>query len=116
LTIDDIVPRLYDLSFDPYQCIERRWGASGDELASRRDGELKTRWYDAQRFLRNQIDRTYDVDMGYSIEELERGPWGPRTGRGVVEGPEVDVRAYLEGLLRRQSAAGADIANPVATP
>ena len=116
LTVDDIVGRLYDLSFDPYQCIERRWGASGEELATCNDSVLKTRWYEAQRFLRNQIDRTYDVDMGYTIDDLERGPWGPRTGRGVVEGPEIDVKAYLEGLVARRSAAAADIANPVATP
>ncbi|MBX3493965.1 MAG: hypothetical protein KF899_13450 [Parvibaculum sp.] len=116
LTIDDIVRRLYDLSFDPYQCIERRWGASGEELATCKDGALKTRWYEAQRYLRNQIDRTYDVDMGYSIEELERGPWGPRTGRGVEAGPEVDVKAYLKGLVARQQAAAPGVANPVATP
>lgn len=115
LSLDHIIGRLYDLSFDPYQCVERRWGAKGDELATCRDGALKTRWYEAQRFLRNQIDRTYDVDMGYTIEDLEWGPWGLRTGRGVEEGPEVNVRAYLEGLSSRRTASG-KIANPPATP
>lgn len=115
LSIDTIVDRLYDLSFDPYQCVERRWGASGAERATCRDGAEKTRWYEAQRYLRNQIDRTYDVDMGYTVEELERGPWGLRTGRGVEEGPEVDIRAYLEGLASRRTASG-EIALPPATP
>lgn len=121
LTIDDIVHRLYDLSFDPYQCVERRWGApknksEGDELSTCRDGALKTRWYEAQRYLRNQIDRTYDVDMGYSIAELESGPWGPRTGRGVEQGPKVNVKAYLIGVVSRRAAPRADIANPAGTP
>ncbi|MEP2829642.1 hypothetical protein [Parvibaculum sp.] len=115
LSIDTIIDRLYDLSFDPYQCVERRWGASGEELATCRDGAEKTRWYEAQRYLRNQIDRTYDVDMGYTVESLERGPWGIRTGRGVEEGPEVDIRAYLEGRAARRTASG-EIANPPATP
>jgi len=116
LSIDHVIDRLYDLSFDPYQCVERRWGAKGDELATCRDGAEKTRWYEAQRYLRNQIDRTYDVDMGYTVESLERGPWGLRTGRGVEEGPEVDIRAYLEGLIARRGAPRAEIANPALTP
>lgn len=115
LTIDDITRRLYDLSFDPYHCIERRWGAKGEELATCRDGAVKTRWYEAQRFLRNQIDRTYDVDMGYTPDDLERGPWGLRTGRGVEQGPEVNVREMLERASVRQTASG-EIANPPVTP
>ena len=115
LSIDEVIRRAYDLSFDPYQCVERRWGAKGEELATCRDGAVKTRWYEAQRFLRNQIDRTYDVDMGYTMDDLERGPWGLRTGRGVEEGPEVDIRAWLEGLTSRRTASG-EIANPPATP
>lgn len=115
LTIENIMNRLYDLSFDPYHCIERRWGARGDELATCRDGEVKTRWYEAQRFLRNQIDRTYDVDMGYTPDDLERGPWGLRTGRGVELGPEVNVRDMLERAATRHTASG-EIANPPVTP
>ncbi|PKQ01900.1 MAG: hypothetical protein CVT73_21040 [Alphaproteobacteria bacterium HGW-Alphaproteobacteria-12] len=120
LSIERAIARLYDLSFDPYHCVERRWGApensDGEESASCRDGALKTRWYKAERTLRNQIDRTYDVDMGYSISELERGPWGLRTGKGVEEGPEVDVKAYLTGLVARRDERRAEIANPFATP
>jgi hypothetical protein len=99
LSIDDVVHRLFRLSFDPYHCVERRWGASDPaELASCPDGTEKRRWYEAQQNLRNQIDRTYDVDMAYSAEELERGPYGLMTGRGVETPPDVDVRAYLSAL------------------
>ena len=33
--------------------------------------------------------------MSYTPAELEAGPHGPFTGRGVVEGPDLDVRAML---------------------
>lgn len=106
LSIDDVIDRVYDLSFDPYQCVERRWGApSGEEQSSCRDTPVKDTWYKAERFLRNLIDRTYDVDMGYTPRELEAGPHGQFSGRGIVEGPDVDVRAYLVSLQQRQQAS-----------
>jgi hypothetical protein len=106
LTLNDVVGRVYDLSFDPYQCIEKRWGASDPaEAASCQDGPAKDQWYRAQRFLRNQIDRTYDVDMGYTPAQLEAGPHDLFSGRGVAEGPDVDVRAYLLSLQGRQQAS-----------
>jgi hypothetical protein len=108
MTLDDVIGRVYDLSFDPYQCIERRWGAKDPtELASCADGPAKDRWYRAQRFLRNQIDRTYDVDMGYTPAQLEAGPHDLFSGRGVAEGPDVDVRGFLTSLKdRRQASIG----------
>ena len=106
MSINDVINRVYDLSFDPYQCIERRWGASDPaESASCNDGPTKDAWYRAERFLRNQIDRTYDVHMGYTAAELEAGPHKPFSGRGVAEGPDVDIRAYLVSLQGRQQAS-----------
>lgn len=105
LTTDDVIDRIYDLSFDPYQCIERRWGAqSAEERSSCRDTAAKDIWYRAERFLRNQIDRTYDVDMAFTPRELEAGPHTHFSGRGLPEGPDVDVRAYLVSLQQRQQA------------
>lgn len=97
LDLEDVMNRLWDMSFDPYHCIERRWGArTPEELASCRDGALKTAWYEAERHLRYQIERTYDVDMGHDLESL-RGPgWGLYTGRGVEAPPEVNLRRLLE--------------------
>lgn len=96
LSIDGVSKRLFKLSFDPYQCVERRWGATdAGELASCPDGAEKTRWYNAQQNLRNQIDRTYDVEMDYSVEQLERGPYGLQSGRGVETAPEVDIKSWL---------------------
>ena len=41
LTFDDMMHRLFAMSFDPYHCIELRWGAEGDERSSlpRRQGK-----------------------------------------------------------------------------
>jgi hypothetical protein len=90
--------RLFALSFDPYHCVERRWGAAGSELASCHDGALKRRWYDAEQGLRNQLDRTYEARMDFSLGELEaRAP-----GSGPATPPDTDTRAYLLAERRLQ--------------
>jgi hypothetical protein len=84
--------RLFRMSFDPYHCVERRWGASdAAELATCGDGATKQAWYAAEQPLRNQIDRTYGARMDYGLAELGT----PGDGKGVAEPPDVDVRAYL---------------------
>ncbi|HNR78161.1 MAG TPA: hypothetical protein PKM48_13600, partial [Parvularculaceae bacterium] len=71
MTLGHVQDRLWDLSFDPYHCSERRWGASGVELQTCTDDAAKTRWYDAQRWLRYQAERTYDVRMDFTADELK---------------------------------------------
>ena len=89
---EDARKRLFLMSFDPYHCIERRWGATDShELASCRDGEDKRAWYAAEQDLRNQIERTYDVEMGFSLGELQAHV----EGSGVAQPPDIDVRTYL---------------------
>jgi hypothetical protein len=83
--------RLFAFSFDPYHCVERRWGAAGAELAGCRDGAVKRRWYDAEQGLRNQLDRTYEARMDFSLAQLEAG--GPGTGPQAP--PDTDARGYL---------------------
>jgi hypothetical protein len=103
--------RLFDMSFDPYQCPERRWGARGEELASCPDGKNKRAWYEAEKYLRNQIDRTYDARMDFAFDELK----APGPGKGVAVPPETDVRGWLmtqpgaqDALRARQPAKEAD--------
>jgi hypothetical protein len=92
LSFEEIRGRLFKLSFDPYHCIERRWGADqAKELSTCRDGPRKRRWYAAEQRLRNQLDRTYDVVMGFSLSELERKV----PGSGVDAPPDVDVWRLL---------------------
>ena len=100
LGYEDARKRLFALSFDPYQCAERRWGAAGDEFASCTEPTLKTAWYDAEQDLRNQLDRTYEAEMDFTLEELKT----PGPGKGVSTPPDVDVRSYL---LSFSSAPGA---------
>jgi hypothetical protein len=82
------------MSFDPYQCAERRWGAANAELSTCPDGPLKQAWYAAEQNLRNQIDRTYDARMDFTLGELN----APGPGKGVPSPPDTDVRAYLESV------------------
>jgi hypothetical protein len=56
LNLDQVSDRLFALDFDPYHCPERRWGATGAELASCKDDETKSGWYRAEQGLRNQMD------------------------------------------------------------
>ncbi len=84
--------RLFQMSFDPYQCIERRWGATNPgELATCKDGPGKQAWYYAEQNLRNQIDRTYEARMDFTLEELKH----PGPGKGVAAPPNIDVRGFL---------------------
>jgi hypothetical protein len=95
LTFVDVTRRLPLLSFDPYHCPERRWGASDrDELATCSDGTNKTSWYEAEQRLRNQLDRTYHTRMNFSLADLRR----KAPGSGVDEVPGYDVLQLLGEL------------------
>lgn len=92
LSYEDARQRLFLISFDPYQCVERRWGATDpSELSSCPDGEVKRQWYAAEQNLRNQIDRTYDARMDFSLDDLQT----PGPGKGVPVAPDTDARGYL---------------------
>lgn len=95
LDFDDVAQRLFKLSFDPYHCVELRWGASDtSELATCADGSTKRAWYEAEQRLRNQIERTYDAKMGFTLEQLR----ARASGSGEDHAPDVDVRGYLNSL------------------
>ncbi len=97
LTFDDMMHRLFALSFDPYHCVELRWGASGDELDACDDSSAKRRWYEAEQRLRNQPDRTYDVSMGFSVDELKRA--APHSG--IDNPPPVDIKTLIDDMGER---------------
>lgn len=108
LHLGHVMDRLWELSFDPYHCPERRWGAAGAELETCTDDTEKTRWYNAQRFLRYQAERTYDVRMDFTLDEL-RAPMIARPeegGLGVEAPADADLRAYLVKLNPAFAALG----------
>lgn len=92
LDVEESRQRLFDLSFDPYHCVELRWGAkNSQELSACRDGSVKREWYNRERWLRYQWERRYDARMDYSLEELT----GPKPGAGIANPPDVDIVRYL---------------------
>ena len=105
MSFEDARSRVFDFSFDPYHCPERRWGARDEaELATCPDGREKTNWYYAQQRLRNQIERTYDVRMGFTLAELHAG----KPGSGVDAPPGTDVMAALGAANGASVIATAD--------
>jgi len=95
-TFEEIAGRLFKLSFDPHHCVERRWGANDpEELASCPDGRTKQAWYEAQQRLRNQPDRTYDTQMGFSLWALKHAV----PGSGINEPPDIDVSGLLDAPM-----------------
>lgn len=93
LGFEEARQRLFALSFDPYHCPERRWGAAGPELSSCDEGPGKAAWYEAEQGLRNQIDRTYEARMDFSLEELR--------ARKTLAPPDTDVIGYLESAMKQ---------------
>lgn len=70
LTFPVALKRLTTISFDPYLCAERRWGASSQaELRSCGDDAEKAAWYRYQQFLRNATVR--EATGGWTLDELE---------------------------------------------
>lgn len=77
LAVTDIETRLFDMSFDPYHCVELRWGAKGSELDTcpTKDAASFARRYADERRQRNAIDREYGADTPFSF--------GPETPEDV---------------------------------
>jgi hypothetical protein len=112
LSYEEVRRRLFLLSFDPYHCVERRWGATDPtELATCRDGELKTAWYKAEQRLRNQLDRTYEARMDHDLSTLQSGRG---EGTGVDTPPDVDLRGWLQREVTSPTPVAAKPAAPVA--
>ncbi|TAK30685.1 MAG: hypothetical protein EPO40_06790 [Myxococcaceae bacterium] len=63
LPLETVLDRLFSLSFDPYHCVELRWGAppGSAEFSTCTDDPVRRGWYRAEQRLRNQIDRNYGV-------------------------------------------------------
>jgi hypothetical protein len=92
INLEQARARIYDLSFDPYHCVELRWGAQGNELNSCRDDNNKRQWYDREKWLRFQHERNTDAFTGYTLDQIT----GPMPGgAGVASGQDLDVIAFL---------------------
>lgn len=92
LNMDQIIERIYTLSFDPYHCIELRWGARESELSSCQDDQAKRAWFNAEQSLRNTIERNYDLRMDKSLAEL------PNSDLGISTAADLNLKKVLESL------------------
>lgn len=103
LNLQNVMDRIYDLSFDPYHCVELRWGAlpKSKEFSTCPANSEKLRWYAAEFALRNQLERTYDAKMGFMLDELLSGIGVAKSGgvlpagMGQMQGPDLNVAALL---------------------
>lgn len=93
LSFEEVKARLFAMSFDPYHCVERRWGATdAPELASCQEDGTKRAWYEAEARLRNQTERTYDARMDFDLGDLRN----KAAGSGQDMPPVIDVLALLD--------------------
>ena len=88
-TFDDMSRRLFAMSFDPYHCVELRWGDDGTGCP---DQAGKRRWYAMQAQMRREVDRSgsasvpdgtlaepQDADIRGLIASMPgRAPWVQR--------------------------------------
>lgn len=96
LSFGEIQQRLFQMSFDPHHCVERRWGAtSPDELRTCPDGPLKQAWYEAQQRLRNQTVRTIGDRMDFTLEDLHRQARESSDVVGDDDSPVIEVASLL---------------------
>ncbi len=91
LNFNEVAQRIYAISYDPYDCIELRWGASGDELKTCEESKRKMRWYEAQQRFRSMPRKS--AGYAYDLEELEQ-----LGGKGVAPPPPVDVRGLIVNM------------------
>ncbi len=96
VNLEEIRMRLFKLSFDPYHCVEHRWGAiTAAELSSCQEDPNKKLWYEREQRLRNQTVRLYEVKTNFSLDDLLK----PLPGNGVDSPPDVNVPAYLSSQI-----------------
>jgi len=80
LRFDDIDRRLFAMSFDPYSCVELRWGDDINDGRGCPDQAGKRRWYVLEEQARHEVDRD---------NHLFAGP------------PEVDIRGLIASMPAR---------------
>lgn len=96
LNLEAARQRLFNMSFDPYHCVELRWGARiPEEMASCNDDYTKKQWYQREQWLRNQTDRNYNARTDFSLDDLD----GPKPGAGVLTAPDTDLVSYLKSIM-----------------
>lgn len=107
MNLSDMVRRAPRMSFDVYDCAEKRWGAQGAELQSCRDTDPSNAWYNAEQSMRNTVGKTDANEnliirstMPITLEMLQSGryvdqPSSSSINLGASRSPLVDLKAYF---------------------
>jgi len=83
LSFDDVSHRLFAMSFDPYHCVELRWGNDSPACP---DQAGKRRWYATEEQARHEVDRDNHLSAGAEDTDIRgliaampaRAPWVQR--------------------------------------
>lgn len=106
LGFHQVLARLNRLSFDPYMCPEKLWGASDDELSTCRDLDEGSRWYNSEQAIRNTVGKQVDDQLvvrstrPITLDMLESGtyvdqPISSDIALGTSKVPLMNLDAYL---------------------
>jgi hypothetical protein len=91
LDLEQIRLRLFKISFDPYHCIDLRWG---DVDAGKRVCGEDMRWYDAEQYLRNLTERDEQANDGYDITGTET----VNAAKSAAPVWDTNIIGYLQSL------------------
>jgi hypothetical protein len=84
LTMNQALSRLNKMSFDPYMCPEKTWGASGTEMSTCVDTDAGNNWYNSEQNIRNTVGKQ-DNDDNMVVRSLQ-----PITLQMLQDGSLVD--------------------------
>ncbi len=94
LSFELAINRLYKLSFDPFDCPERRWGAvSAQEQSTCVDDSNKTAWYSGEQRIRNFLQRDWIAPQDITLSTLNTV--------GTSDADKIDIRSWLTTLPER---------------
>lgn len=96
LTFDDITRRVFLMSFDPYDCVELRWGATGEERATCSDDADKLKWYEAEQRLRDEITQSHNAPTTVT----------PADRYAAADPPPVDIKSLIDNMGEQVSFQG----------
>jgi hypothetical protein len=95
ISLPELLMRSTRFSFNPYDCPERRWGASDPaELRLCTNDASKEYWYKAMQPLRNAIEKDETANMAFTLPEIEADP----SLLGPIQEPVLDIENRLRAL------------------
>lgn len=98
LPFEVALSRLSRMSFDPYMCVERRWGAAyRSEMKDCVSEGQEAEFHRLTQFLRNRTERDASEMMGYTLSELKRLDADKKVDNRVTEAP-FNLFQILKGL------------------